>query len=372
MSGVEVHGWRQQSTRRRDIQRWLRKARQHGFQHYQVQRYGQSYWLYCTTTAAIDIAAVAREQVTLPAAVVVQWESPWLYAVAWRQEQLLGVLRLPADHGGERMLWQLSESWLSNDIEPCQLVLAGADSVQQLSPPSGSAPVITRPAIAWQSTSRTAKTVSIGHSLPWIRRLRLGCYGLLVLLTISGVAWWQLFSHPVAEPLLTPPPALTTELEVMPPHLSLSLIAQRTELLRHVSYLAGWQVQRWQLTPDEERLWVATTYGTAAELMLQLPASEQWQWAPGAGTRSVRRAVVDSSEPLAEVRLAQVCTLAQAGYQTQVTARGMAISKEDFIPDQDSLLPLLAWLHDQPELRVTQVSAEQQGLHWRLIVELQA
>lgn len=369
MSHVNIHGWRYQSTRRRDIQQQLKAARQHGFQHYRVQRYGQSYWLYCTAEASVDVVAEARSQVDLPAALVVHWLPPWLYAVAWQDEQLLGVLRLPADQGGEASLWQVSQRWLAPAANACELVLVGSDTATALTLPDTSAAPIFHPAIDWHSPTRGNQTVSIRRSLPWLRRWQqvsgVSIIGVMVLVALlSGTFTKQ--SAPA--PILTPPPPLTTAPEEIQPQLVPAELAQRVGLLQRVNYLAGWRVQRWQLTPSMERLWVMPSYGTAAELLLQLPDATQWHWEEQ--ERILSRSLPQLETAVITAALEGQSSLAETGFKVTTTATGMMLAKSEFQPGQDQLLPVFAWLQTQPHLRVTQVTAEQQGLHWHLMVEL--
>lgn len=370
MSHVNIHGWRYHSTRRRDIQQQLKTARQHGFQHYRVQRYGQSYWLYCTAEASVDVVAEARSQVDLPAALVVHWLPPWLYAVAWRDEQLLGVLRLPADQGGEASLWQVSQRWLAPTANACQLVLVGSDTVTALTLPETTAPPISHPAIDWQTPTRTNQTVSIRRSLPWLRRWQVSAVSIAGVVLLVALLSGTLLKQPVPEPILAPPPPLTTAPDEILPQLAPAEVAQRAGLLQQVSYLAGWRVQRWQLTPTVERLWVMPSYGTATELLLQLPDATQWHW-------EEQERILSRSLPQLEVAaitaaLEGQSSLAESGFKVTTTATGMVLAKSEFQPGQNQLLPVFAWLQTQPHLRVTQVTAEQQGLHWHLKVELTA
>lgn len=364
-----VHGWRQQSTNREQILAWLAQARQLGFDRYSLVQHDGNYWLCCGNDGQFDVAAAVRAEIDEAAAVVVQQLNQQLLVVAWRQQTLLGCCEFSADKHGIQSFLYIAEQWLSAQAMNCRLVIAGQPALELLAAHRHRAKQCAE--ILLDAPPKAVQMRSIRQSPAWLRHRVIGRWVLVNMAVAGALSWWF---WPQPQPPLAVHPITTAAPEITVSGwqaTDLNLVSTR---LAELSYLAGWQVVRWQLTPQHEQLEMQQTYGTRADLLAQLPTSN-WQFTGIASANVLQRAPVPTSfaTPMAmnDDQVAKLtAALQQHGYRLRQEQTHLRIDQSRFDPLSDNQWQaFLDWLGQQPNIRVTHMEATPVGFNWQLKIE---
>ncbi|RWU12807.1 hypothetical protein EGC76_00880 [Pseudidiomarina gelatinasegens] len=367
-------GWRHQSHDRDQILTWLTEAKQLGFQRYSLWKCGAQYWLCCSETADHDGAIELRQCIDDNAVVVVQVWQQRLVCVAWRDDVLLGACGFSADHTGVLNLLFVAQDWLAPEKMGCSLFISGNQAKELLACHVTAYTHVRYVNIELPDMpNKQARFRSLRQHPAWLRR-RVLVLSTITALTISlGFTWW-FWPEPEAQPLAKPEQALSV-LKQPQVGWDANQIAHLSQLLSQVSYLAGWQVLRWELTARGEQLIVQPSYGRVSELLSQLTGSN-WDYQKDKGEHRLVRPLKDltqmdgSTESPASAVGDQ---LEQLGFS--VTSRGKALSiKHDlFDPhDGDGWQQFLTWLSvNHPNARLIAANAVLSDLIWQLQISIE-
>lgn len=365
-----VAAWRQQSSQRDQILAWLAEAKRLGFEQYGLVKQGNHYWLCCCNYAKSDLAIHVREQVRLSKAVFVQLEGSQLVCVAWNGDTLLGASQFSADALGIKSLTTIAKHWLSNDGMSCPLVFGGAHS-RQILETAISADITAKdvPEIDFNSCSRRAKLRSIRRSPIWLRRrviiIAMSCA--LISAVITSWIYWPA----QAKVAIAPRPAIVKPIEHLKPHWSPSHLRHLNDLLASVSYLAGWRVQRWQLSELGEELWLQSSYGSQQDLFAQLPNAADWRLRRNGNAVYVERELPTlQSQTLNESTVA--VNLEPFDFVITHNESGLTIEHAAFDPADAKLWSAFSnWLTQHAEsTQLVSAEAEASGYFWSLSIQL--
>lgn len=374
-----IHGWRHQSTDREQLLAWISEAKQLGFERYNLFRQGEHYWLCCGVTERFDIAAAVRSHISESAAVVVQQQGQQFVVVAWQRDTLLGCCEFTADKHGVQSFLLTAEHWLNPQQMNCVFIIAGADTQRLLADCSEAKNARLVTALPLERYKKTAQMRSLRRSPPWLRQ-RILLRGLVATAVMVATSTWWFWPEP---PAVIEAPVIVEQPQ--PPVIKgwqAQHIRHVSALLSHVSFLAGWQVVRWQLSETEELLWVQQTYGSKADLLLQLP-SQDWQFKPSSQglqlTRSPSTTEVhpevehQSKTPLAndvQITAAQINDrLVNAGFRLSAEHNHLEIQHPMFDPiSPEQWQALMDWLATKPDAVITAMSAQPEYLTWRLSI----
>lgn len=365
-----IEGWRQQSSSREQVLAWLNEAKQLGFEQYSLLQRGHCYWLCCCQGKAYDAVISIRQQVELEAAVVIQLWQQQLLVVAWQQDTLLGACQFHADQHGIDTLFYVARQWLSPAAMDCPLLLAGSATQALLAGkvPPEITPQLVRELITGRY-SKAAQLRSLKRSPAWIRRRVLVQGVVASLLLAAGISWWLWPSVTTSAVALPPEPAVVTAPLV---GAKVQQLVGLPELLRAVSYLAGWQVSQWQLDGEQERLLAQSSYGRPAELLMQL-AGKGWSIAPQAGATQVVRRLQEMPEQLrGRSQELSIEAMTAAGWKIENRPHEQLLQFAHFDPfAAEPWQLLLTWLAQQPEHRVVSANAIRDGYLWHLDLVVQ-
>ena len=396
-SGWRLELWRRQSTEQARILQWLGEARQQGFSHYGLYQVGQCYWLSCTGEANVgDAVAHVHQQLTStqdPSWVVLQVVGEQVWVIAWREQTLLCALAIDLEANPNSFLFELTATWLATDGMQCQLMLAGEMAQQRwLTAPWPVSPQVCDELFN-QAPSKGQQLLNIRKPPPWLRRkvVVLSATISLCLALLLGWLLWPttpseagLDSHPQAQQR---PPMAGVQLA--------SMAALPQQLLRW-SYVAGWKVQQWQFSEQQQQLHVQQGYASMADLRQQLQpiwfyqlgavagsaqpgllltanVPSAWQQEPSLAKLAPSLAYLESSLselqqwfPQAQFKVAAVQT--DGWYQWQQ----VQVQVLGFDPLLWSSAGAKAWRQLPSELRLVAASAKADGLLWQLQLELRA
>jgi hypothetical protein len=366
-----VTAWRQQSSQRDQILTWLAEARRLGFEQYGLVKQGNHYWLCCCNYAKSDLAIHVRDHVRLSKAVFVQLEGNQLICVAWNGDTLLGASQFNADALGIKSLTTIAKHWFSTDGMSCPLVFGGAHSRQILETVI-SADIIVKdmPEIDFSSCSRRARLRSIRRSPIWLRR-RVIIIAMIFALISAVITSWVYWPAQV-KVATAPKPTIVKPVEHLRPHWSPSHLRHLNDLLASVSYLAGWQVQRWQLSEFGEELWLQSTYGSQQDLFAQLPNAADWRLRRSGNAVYVERELPTvQSQALSSNAVA--VNLEQFDFVITRSESGLKIEHAAFDPtDANQWDALLNWLIQHADsTQLVSAEAEASGYFWSLSLQLE-
>lgn len=380
-----IHGWRQQSTDRDQILAWLAQARQLGFERYNLVKQGDCYWLCCATEQRYDMVAAVRSYVTQNAAVVIQLWAQQLVVVAWRQQTLLGCWQFAADKHGIQNFIYVTKQWLSPQHMNCQLVIAGSATLRLLEQSNLVQQATVVAALPLDKSPKLAALRSIRQPPPWLRR-RVVWRGLLAASVIIGLSAWWFWPAPPQ------PIAPMSTAQISPPVVTEKIItgwqaeqvAHVSDLLSHISFLAGWRVVQWQLNASGESIQLQQTYGTQADLLAQLPDS-RWQFGANLTAPELTRQppataniapALDAQNLATERSLVTAAELAQQlndyGFVVSKQAQITTIQHALFDPFSTNQWPtFMQWLSAQPSAKVTAITATPAHLNWYLTITVE-
>lgn len=366
-----ISGWRQQSSQRAQILDWLAEAKKLGFERYSLVKQGQYYWLCCCNYADYDLAIYVREQISSSAAVFVQREGGHLICVAWNGDTLLGASQFSADAIGVKSLFCIAHQWLAKDGMRCSLIIGGRGSRDILAEQVKSDFAVKEVnEIDFGSHSRSSKLRSIRRSPFWLRRQVVVAAVGLILVSSAAISWayW---------PTQIIPPAIDssssrTHIENIKPQWLVTQLEHVNDLLIQVSYLAGWQVQRWQLSEYGEQLWLQSSYGTKRDLLSQVPNQSEWLWHQRGNSIYIERALPEP-EKLKSYDSSASIDLEQQGFI--ITRKNSRITiKHEALDTTDGTMwqALIDWLMLQPDaFQIRSAKAESAGYFWSFSIELE-
>lgn len=350
-----ISGWRQQSSQRAQILDWLADAKKLGFERYSLVKQGQHYWLCCCNYADYDLAIYVREQISSSAAVFVQREGS----------------QFSADAMGAKSLICIAHHWLAQDGMRCSLIFGGRGSREILAEQIKSDFTVKEVSeIDFGSRSRISKLRSIRRSPFWLRRqVVVAAIGLI--LVSSAALSWAYWPTPIS-PTAIDSSSSQVRIDNNKPQWLVTQLRHVNDLLIQVSYLAGWQVQRWQLSEYGEQLWLQSSYGTKLDLLSQIPNQSEWLWQQRGNSVYIERAlpepeIVNSRDSLASIDLEQQGFILTR-QNSRITIRHEALDTTDGTMWQ----ALIDWLMLQPEsLHIRSAKAEVAGYFWSFSIELE-
>lgn len=366
-----ISGWRQQSSQRAQILDWLAEAKKLGFERYSLVKQGQHYWLCCCNYADYDLAIYVREQISSNAAVFVQREGNHLICVAWNGDTLLGASQFAADAIGVKSLICIAHRWLAKDGMSCSLIIGGRGSREILAEQIRSDFAVKEVSeIDFGSYSRNSKLRSIRRSPFWLRRQVIVAAIGLILVSSAALSWayWPTQITPTTIDRYSSP----VRIENNKPQWLVTQLRHVNDLLIQVSYLAGWQVQRWQLSENGEQLWLQSSYGGKRDLLSQIPSQSEWLWHQRGNSVYIERALPEPENLKSYDNLAPT-DLERLGFilarkNSRVTIKHEALDTTDGTMWQ----ALIDWLMLQPDaLQIRSAKAEAAGYFWSFVIELE-
>ncbi|WP_417659656.1 hypothetical protein [Pseudidiomarina sp.] len=366
-------GWRHQSHDRDKILAWLTEAKQLGFERYSLWKCGAQYWLCCSEMADYDAAIELRQSIDERAAVVVHVWQQQLVCVAWREDVLLGACGFSADHTGVLNLLFVAHDWLAPEKMGCALFIAGNQAKELLAcHVTAHANVHYLNIRLPEVPNKLARFRSLRQPPAWLRRRVLALSTITAMTFFIGFTWW-FWPVPEAQPLAKPAQALSV---LKQPKVGWhpNQIAHVNELLSQVNYLAGWQVRRWELTTEGERLIVQPTYGRVSELLGQL-ADSNWDYQNDNGERRLVRALKDNhkvDEASSTSPSPSRDALKRLGFSVTPNGQALLIKHDLFDPNNAELWrQFLSWLTvNHPSARLIAAKAVASDLIWQLQISI--
>lgn len=271
-----INGWRQQSRSTREIDTYLRRARERGFSHYAVGRQGRCYWLVCGNSALTapqyDIALVVRR--TFASLHQAIYLAPWqgqIICIAWQGERLRHCLACRHDAEGLHQL-QLVLQQLSCDGKGQPTAVIAKQTPEDLI-------VLCRTQLCqWRlllqqkellelQLLRSARLKSLAQRPPWQQRQR-ALAASLILLSAAAAGGWLFWPQPQTS---LPPEQLNRQ-AVPPAGVTIEILQELPQLFAGFRHLAGWQWRSAQLQGTRLQAVVVPSYGRSEELTPQLPA----------------------------------------------------------------------------------------------------
>ncbi|WP_404408323.1 hypothetical protein LG272_10150 [Pseudidiomarina marina] len=365
-----IAGWRQQSSQKAQILNWLAEARRLGFERYSLVNQGHHYWLCCCNYADADVAIYVREQIESNAAVFVQQESNQLICVAWNGDTLLGASQFPADSLGVKSLFFITQHWVSNNGMRCPLLIGGRRTRELLEAQIGNdIAVLEVSEVNLNSYSRSSKLHSIRRSPFWLRR-RVVFVAISLVFASATTVSWVYWPKPVVASIAVSLPE-SEEIEAVGPSWSAGQLAHINKLLAEVSYLAGWEVLRWQLSENGEQLWLQSSYGSKQDLLSQLPNQSQWRWHQNGNTTYIERALPQSEPTLQNDNVTEL-NLERLGFVIERDDSIVTIKHSALDTTQRNVWPaLINWLMHHPDsMQIVTAKAEAIGFYWSLSIEV--
>ncbi|KFZ31483.1 hypothetical protein IDSA_01845 [Pseudidiomarina salinarum] len=280
-ASVVINGWRQQTTDRRQIERWLAEARQLGFNGYTLHRVRQHYWLCCITGGmrpggAVDIAIMLQQRFKTESQLLyLQFDAAQMVCVSWQDFELRNCIALSTDEQGQarfRLLCQgLAEQTETTGQTPGKLLLAGKA-------PAFLTELISAIGEPWENISSgvyleekipAAARFRVISKLPRWQRQRLWLTAAVAAFSVGAYLTWLWWPAPAAIPVA--PQVVQVEL----PGLGVSQLTQLQYAMHQLTALAGWRLQQIMLTEQGLQATIGRTYGLNQELTAQLDA--RWQ-----------------------------------------------------------------------------------------------
>ncbi|MFC7159624.1 hypothetical protein [Pseudidiomarina halophila] len=194
-----VNGWRQQSRATRDIDLYLRQARERGFQNYALTRQGKWYWLVCsadtTLSQQFDLALTVRRTFAklYQGIYLALWQGQ-IVCVAWQGQRLQHcvacqhdadglhhlelLLQRVSDNGNGRPSALLAKSLPEEVVRLCEQhlcqwrLLFEQCTMKELQP------------------TKAAKLKSIQQAPPWQQRQRVFALSLVLMLAAAAIGWY--------------------------------------------------------------------------------------------------------------------------------------------------------------------------------------
>ncbi|OZB06396.1 MAG: hypothetical protein B7X54_02305 [Idiomarina sp. 34-48-12] len=366
-----ITGWRQQSSKKTQILEWLADARRLGFERYGLIKQGHHYWLCCCNDADYDLAIYVREQVNVNAAVFVQQEQSRLICVAWNGDTLLGASQFATDTVGIKSLFCITQHWLAADGMRCSLVIAGRGLREILEAQlTNDITIIEVDEINFSDHSTGSKLRSIRRSPFWLKRQIFMAVGGLLLSMTAAFSWSYLpqsMNSPVVKSLPSPELIKSTK-----PLWLVTQLGHVNALLNKVNYLAGWQVQRWQLSEQGEQLWLQPTYGTKPDLLAQIPNPSEWRWLQRGSSIYIER---ELPAPLTDSPSynSNELSLEHLGFSLTRTSSRIIIKHTALDTSDGKMWQALShWLIDQSATtQIRSAGAEANGFFWSISIELE-
>lgn len=271
-----VNGWRQQSRATRDIDLYLRQARERGFQNYALTRQGKWYWLVCSADTSLsqqfDLAfTIRRTFAKLSQGIYLSLWQGQIVCVAWQGQRLQHCVACQHDADGLHHLELLLQRISGNNNGRPSALLAKSlpDEVVRLCEQN----LCQWRLLFEQSTlkelqpTKAAKLKSLQQAPPWQQRQRILAFSLMLMLAAVAIAWYvwparatQTTVAPVAQ-RLSPPAGVAVD-----------LLHELPQLLTGFQHIAGWQWRSAQLQGNQLQAILVPSYGRAEELKVQLPA----------------------------------------------------------------------------------------------------
>ncbi|MGQ4276300.1 hypothetical protein ACQ5ES_04550 [Pseudidiomarina sp. E22-M8] len=271
-----VNGWRQQSCATRDVDRYLRQARERGFHNYALVRQGRWYWLACsadaTLTQQFDLALTVRRTFAklYQGIYLALWQGQ-VVCVAWQGERLQHCVACQHDADGLHHIELLVQRIASNGKGQPSVLFAKQT-------PADIVNLCERHLCQWRllfeqctvkelQPPRAAKLKSLQLAPPWQQRQRVLAVCLVLMLAAAAVGWylWPTSTTPVT--------ATSVVRKLSPPAgVEIDLLNQLPQLFAGFQHLAGWQWRSAQLQGEQLQAILVPSFGRAEELRVQLPA----------------------------------------------------------------------------------------------------
>ncbi|MDX1705871.1 hypothetical protein [Pseudidiomarina sp.] len=279
-AGIIVNGWRQQSSDRRQILRWLAEARQLGFACYSLHRVRQHYWLCCMAAglrpnAVADIAVLLQHQFKAESHLLyLQFDAAQLICVHWQEFRLRSCIALSADEAGLerfRLLCQGLQITLAKTgaMQP-RIIIAGklpSSLRSEISQFAASAEQISPDVCLSEKVPPAARFTAISKSPSWHRR-HLWLAALMVALGIGMYLTWMWWPAP------EPAPVARQVVTVKLPGLPLAQLQALQHAIHELNALGGWQLEQLMLNEEGLHGLLRRTYGLNQELRSQL--DDRW------------------------------------------------------------------------------------------------
>lgn len=194
-----VNGWRQQSRATRDIDLYLRQARERGFQNYALTRQGKWYWLVCSADTSLsqqfDLAlTVRRTFAKLHQGIYLALWQGQIICVAWQGQRLQHCVACQHDADGLHHLELLLQRLSGNgDGKPAALFAKAL--------PEEVVDLCEQHLCQWrllfeQCTlkellpTKAAKLKSLQQAPPWQQRQRIFALSLMLMSAASAIGWY--------------------------------------------------------------------------------------------------------------------------------------------------------------------------------------
>ena len=224
--------------------------------------------------------------------------------------------------------------------------------------------------IDFGSYSRNSKLRSIRRSPFWLSRQVIVAAIGLILVSSAALSWayWPTQITPATIDRYSSP----VRIENNKPQWLVTQLRHVNDLLIQVSYLAGWQVQRWQLSENGEQLWLQSSYGSKRDLLSQIPSQSEWLWHQRGNSVYIERALPEPENLKSYDNLAPT-DLERLGFilarkNSRVTIKHEALDTTDGTMWQ----ALIDWLMLQPDaLQIRSAKAEAAGYFWSFVIELE-